>query len=188
VEQRRIIRGTLASSRYFIAIAVVGLFIASVTLHVFQTIAVVRVIIDTVLDGHVDDTVTKHLAVEFISAADVYLLGTVLYIVALGLYELFVDPELPMPQWLRIETLDDLKERLIGVIIVLLGVSFVGHVVEWTGDRNILYLGTAVALVIAALGFILGFAMPQLHAKAHQHPHDGDPDWSDAETTKDVVK
>jgi uncharacterized membrane protein YqhA len=154
-----VVRQVLASTRFFIAIAAVGMFLASVSLLVFGTIAVARTTIDAIREGHIDDKVVKHLSVEYISLADVYLLGTVLYIVALGLYELFVDPDLPMPDWLRIETLDDLKHRLIGVIIVLLGVSFVGFVVEWDGDKDIVYLGISIALVIGALGFILAFAM-----------------------------
>src|SRR5262245_61288458 len=130
---RDYVRRILSSTRYFIAVAAVGMFLASVSLLVFGSIAVVRTTFDAIREGHVDDKVVKHLAVEYIGLADAYLLGTVLYIVALGLYELFIDPDLPMPGWLRIETLDDLKHRLIGVIIVLLGVSFVAVVVEWDG-------------------------------------------------------
>lgn len=162
------IRRVLASSRYFIALSSLGMFIASVALHIFGTIAVVEIIWDTTADGDISEKVVKHLAVEFIGLADAFLLGTVLYIVALGLYELFVDPDLPMPGWLRIETLDDLKERMIGVIIVMLAVTFAGYIVEWDGDTNILYLGAAVALVIAALGFVLAFAM--------RHGSSGTPD------------
>jgi uncharacterized membrane protein YqhA len=79
----------------------------------------------------------------------------VLYIVALGLYQLFIDHNLPLPRWLKVNDLTDLKRDLIGVVVVLLGVSFLGEVVNWEGDNNVLPLGAAVALVIAALGFIL---------------------------------
>ena len=80
------------------------------------------------------------------------LLGTVLYIVALGLYDLFVDPGLPVPAWLHICSLDDLKSKPTQVIVVLLGVTFLGAAVEWDGGTDILELGVAVALVITALG------------------------------------
>ena len=82
---------------------------------------------------------------------DLFLLGTVLYIVAVGLYELFVDPGLPMPPWLRIATLDDLKERLLGVVVVLLAVTFLGSAVTWDGSANILALGLAVGAVVGAV-------------------------------------
>jgi uncharacterized membrane protein YqhA len=75
--------------------------------------------------------------------------------VALGLYQLFIDQSLALPRWLKVNDLSDLKRDLIGVVVVLLGVSFLGEVVNWEGQRELLPLGAAVAVVIAALGFIL---------------------------------
>jgi uncharacterized membrane protein YqhA len=75
--------------------------------------------------------------------------------VALGLYQLFIDQSLVLPRWLKVNDLSDLKRDLIGVVVVLLGVSFLGEVVNWEGESTVLPLGAAVALVIAALGFIL---------------------------------
>jgi uncharacterized membrane protein YqhA len=54
-----------------------------------------------------------------------------------------------------VDDLADLKRDLIGVVVVLLGVSFLGEVVNWEGENDILPLGAGIALVIAALGFIL---------------------------------
>jgi uncharacterized membrane protein YqhA len=102
------------------------------------------------------------LAVELIEITDIILLGTVLYIVALGLYQLFIDRNLPLPHWLKVNDLTDLKRDLIGVVVVLLGVSFLGEVVNWEGESDVLPLGAAVALVIAALGFIL-WLTPKSH-------------------------
>ena len=47
-------------------------------------------------------------------------------------------------------------------MVVLLGVSFLGEVVNWEGESDVLPLGAAVALVIAALGFIL-WLTPKMH-------------------------
>ncbi len=145
----------LASSRFFVAFAALGAFASAVALLVYGVLAVARTVWAAFtacgfsLDG------AKRLAVELIQLTDLFLLGTVLYIVALGLYELFVDPDLPVPPWLRIASLDDLKAKLIQVVVVLLGVSFLGSVVEWNGDEAIIELGAAVAVVIAAFGLIL---------------------------------
>ena len=149
------VRRTVASSRFFIAIAVLGTFVAAVALLVYGALAVAEIVWDTIAAGEVSASGAKQLAVDFIELIDVFLLGTVLYIVALGLYELFVDPALPVPTWLRVDSLDDLKAKLIQVVVVLLGVSFLGSVVEWNGDAAIIELGAAVALVIAAFGLIL---------------------------------
>jgi uncharacterized membrane protein YqhA len=149
------VRRILASSRYFIAAAVLGSFLSSVVLILTGVIAVVEVALEAIRHPATDVAEAKHFAVDFIQMTDVFLLGTILYIVALGLYELFVDPELPMPGWLRIRDLDDLKERLIGVIIVLLGVTFLGSAVTWDGTDDILSYGIAIAVVILALALVL---------------------------------
>ena len=52
-------------------------------------------------------------------------------------------------------SLDDLKVRLLGVVVVLLAVTFLGEEVTWNGSINIVALGIAVGLVLFALGFIL---------------------------------
>lgn len=148
-------RGALASSRYLIAIAVIGTFLSSIVLIVSGLVSVVSITIDTVREQDTGLDTSKHLAVDFLQLVDIFLLGTVLYIIALGLYELFIDDSLPMPRWLVIETFDDLKEKLIGVIIVLLGVSYLGLAVTWSGSGNILELGVATAAVILALAVAL---------------------------------
>jgi len=163
------IRRILASSRFFIAVAVLGSFISSVVLIVAGVIAVVDITLEAGRHPRTDVAEAKAFAVEFIELTDVFLLGTILYIVALGLYELFVDPDLPMPGWLVIRDLDDLKERLIGVIIVLLGVTFLGSAVTWSGDRDIIYYGAAIAVVILALTVML-WVSAQRHRRDHNEP------------------
>ncbi len=39
-----------------------------------------------------------------------------LYIIAIGLYELFIDSRIPVPPWLRIDDIDDLKHKLVSVM------------------------------------------------------------------------
>jgi uncharacterized membrane protein YqhA len=149
------VRRVLASSRYFIVAAVLGSFLSAVVLILAGVVAVVDSAWKAIRHPRTDVAEAKKLAVDFIQMTDVFLLGTVLYIVALGLYELFVDADLPMPGWLQIHDLDDMKERLVGVIIVLLGVTFLGSAVTWTGGAEILQYGTAIAIVIIALSLQL---------------------------------
>ncbi len=149
------LRRVLAGSRYLIIIAVIGTFLASIAVLVYGAFTVVTTIFDVFTHGGFTTTGAKHLAVDDIELIDLFLLGTVLYIVALGLYDLFINDKLPMPHWLEIVNLDDLKETLLRVIIVLLAVTFLGYVVNWDGNSNILDLGIAVGLVLFALGFLL---------------------------------
>lgn len=45
---------------------------------------------------------------------------------------------------------------LIGVVIVVLGVLFLGEVAAWDGERDLLRYGAGIALVIGALTYFLG--------------------------------
>ena len=52
-----------------------------------------------------------------------FLIGTVLYITAVGLYQLFVK-EIDFPAWLKVESTEELETNLIGVTVVVLAVNF----------------------------------------------------------------
>lgn len=148
------LRRILARSRYLIVIAVIGSFLSSVIVLVYDFITVLGIAFNIVAHPIFDVSEGKRLAVESIEVIDLFLLGTVLYIVALGLYELFIDESLPTPSWLVITSLDDLKTRIIGVIIVLLAVTFLAEVVSGDGS-NVLALGVGIGIVLFALGYIL---------------------------------
>jgi uncharacterized membrane protein YqhA len=145
----------LSSSRYIILIAVLCAFVAALTLLVVAGIETTQLVIKS-FTSEVDGKSVKLLAVSFVEIIDILLLGTVFYITSLGLYELFIDEQLPTPTWLHITQLDDLKSKLIGVVVVILAVAFLGQVVSWDGSQTILALGAAIALVIAAITFFLG--------------------------------
>jgi uncharacterized membrane protein YqhA len=156
------LRRILAGSRFLVIIAVLGSFLAAVAILVYGGLTVIGIIIDVFSHGLFTPDGSKHLAIESIEAIDLFLLATVLYIIALGLYELFVQ-SLPMPSWLEITSLDDLKSKLIGVVIVMLAVTFLGEVVSWDGTTNILALGFAVGIVLFALAFYLNVGFQSRH-------------------------
>jgi len=144
-----------SSSRYFAAFAVLGTFLAAVTLYVYGTLVVIQLIWSTIAEYRISVEGVKHLQVVFIEMTDVFLLGTVLFIVAFGLYQLFVQPDLPLPPWLRIKNLDQLTERLIEVVGVLLSVTFLAFAVEGLREASLIEFGASVAVVIAALSLLL---------------------------------
>ena len=88
----------------------------------------------------------KHVAITSIELIDLFLISTVLYIVSLGLYSLFIDNKLPLPHWLEITNFNDLERRLLSVIVVLLAVTFLGIVVD----------GISVIIVLWRRAFLLG--------------------------------
>ena len=93
--------------------------------------------------------------IQAIEIVDLFLLATVVQVVSLGLYQLYFREDLQLPNWLRIDDLDDLKSKLVGVSITVLAVFFLGKAITWDAGIDILYLGGAAALVIAALTYFL---------------------------------
>ena len=175
------LRRILSGSRYLVLIAVIGSFLASLIVLVYGGLTVINVGFDAFSHGGFNIDGAKHLSVEVIEVIDLLLLGTVRYLVALGLYELFIDETLPTPTWLVIVSLDDLKARLVSVIIVLLAVTFLAEVVNWDKSPNILYLGIAVGLVLLALGYILSRSVLTEHAKPQDKADTGQAEKRDSE-------
>jgi len=149
------LRRVLASSRYIVFIAILGTFVASFALMLYEAVVVAEVVGDVVRKGSISSEAGKTLAVALIEAIDVFLIAIVAYIIGLGLYALFVDDTLPLPRWLEVHDLDDLKGHLVSVVIAVLAVLFLREAVARAGDLDLLRLGAALALMIAALTFFL---------------------------------
>jgi len=101
---------------------------------------------------------------------DGYLLATVLLIFSLGLYELFIskidraeDSE-TSSNVLLIHSLDDLKNRLAKVILMILIVKFFEHAIAMTfaSPLDLVYLALGIALI--GLALYLSHAAEQRHA------------------------
>jgi uncharacterized membrane protein YqhA len=150
-----VLRPILNASRYLVIAAVVGALAASLALFVYGLAETALVIAQAIAKAEVSSKGAKALALEFIEIVDLFLLGTVLLMISLGLYELFINSDLVLPEWLQIRTFDDLKMKLVGVVIVVLAVLFLGQVVAWDGERDLLRFGAGIALVIAALTYFL---------------------------------
>jgi uncharacterized membrane protein YqhA len=98
----------------------------------------------------------------FLLDIDLFLIGATLLLAAIGLYELFVREirleEGPrMPAWLEMHDLNDLKARVIAMIVLVLAVTFVEMAFEISDGTKVLELGGGIALVIIALTAFLKF-------------------------------
>ncbi len=142
----------LENSRYVVLVGIMGTFLAPLALFLFGLAGVISAIWDGLAGSNpFSSSNIKELSIVLVNAIDIFLLATVVYIIALGLYELFIDESLNLPRWLEVHTLDDLKSRLLGVIVVLLPVTFLGKLVEWKQGQDILWLGLAVGAVLIAI-------------------------------------
>lgn len=151
VSQRGFARRVPTYTRFLIGIPVLGLLAGAVTLTGVAAVETIGVITH-VVSGALNE---KGAVLDFIELADVFLLATVLYIMALGLYELFIDDTIPLPAWLQIHSLDDLKSKLVGVVAVVLAVSFLGAVIKGVEPLSLMYEGVGIAAVVAAMGYFL---------------------------------
>jgi uncharacterized membrane protein YqhA len=149
---RRTFQRVVGWSRYIIVIDVVGLFLAFVALMISSVWHTVAIIWQAASTGDVDQ---KMLVGKLVQQADTALLAAVFYVIALGLYSLFVSDDIPMPKWLRVRNLGDLKELLASVVIVVVAVIFLGFALTWDGVENLLIIGLSSAAVIAALAAFL---------------------------------
>lgn len=147
----RAARRITSHTRFLASIPAVGLFICAVVLAVATLVHVIIAVYE-LCTGAVD---LAHLSIEFVEYADLFLLSVALYILSLGLICLFVSDRIPLPCWLEFHDFDDLKERLASVICIMLGVYFLGYILEGHTGTDTLWLGLASAIIIVALGFFV---------------------------------
>lgn len=106
----------------------------------------------------IDDGAENPVAiVRLLTAIDVFLLGTVLLILAVGLIELFITP-LRLPQWLVIKELGDLKGKLIDVIQLVAAIKLLEKLVVDKDALDVLWYGIAVTLLITSLAAVKHFS------------------------------
>jgi uncharacterized membrane protein YqhA len=140
----------LNSSRYVVIVAVIGSLLAALVSLVYGGIQTILVVINIFQVG-ISQKLIKGLTVSFIEVIDLFLIGIVFYIISLGLYELFIDESLELPTWLIIHSFDDLKGKLISGMIVIMGVYYLGVLINMDGQTNILNLSISISLIITAL-------------------------------------
>jgi uncharacterized membrane protein YqhA len=157
----------VASSRFFVLIATLSLFLAFMAVMVSTMIVTVTTILHAMGINH-EGMSQNEMIGKLIKQADYALLATVLYVLALGLYSLFVDDRVPMPAWLRIHDLGQLKELLAGVVVVAIAVIFLGQALTWDGTSDLLAPGLASAAVIAALALFLWQAARERHMDSEE--------------------
>ena len=113
--------------------------------------------VTTIVDVVTKGTKLKLTIVEILTAVDAILLGTVLLVIGYGLYELFIDEDLEVPPWLQVQDLDDLKSKLIGVVVAIISVIFVGVFVDTDRAADVISYGVGAGALVTGLA-IFAFA------------------------------
>jgi uncharacterized membrane protein YqhA len=150
----------LSLAQLTVLLPVVVLLLSAFGAFVYGTVVVIHFVFDIAAEPF-----AVHNLRLFLTEIDLYLIGATLMIAAFGLYELFVAKvgaaggrrPLPLPAWLEMTDLDDLKARVISMIILVTAVTFADVLLEFHDELDVLYLGTGVAVFIVALTVYLRF-------------------------------
>lgn len=148
-------RRAVSSTRYITLIAVAGSLVGATALLLYEAFVIFDAVANVARSYRLSPKIAKVLAVGLIEALDIFLIAVVAIIIGLGLYVLFIDDTLPLPAWLKIPDLDDLKSQLVSSVIAVLAVLFMREAVGWDGQQDLLGFGVALALVIAVLTLYL---------------------------------
>ncbi len=141
-------------TRYLVIIPIIGLALSAAVLFVAGGIGLVTFLVQnigTYVSGSTADVLPVFGLLEHV---DQFLIGTVLYITALGLYQLFIH-ELPMRDWLKVDSGEDLEVNIVGVIVVVLAIEFLGAVFTGRQGNNLSSFGIGIAVTIAALALFI---------------------------------
>jgi uncharacterized membrane protein YqhA len=144
----------VGATRYLVIIPILGLAIAAAVLFGVGGIGLIVFVIRSLGEsatGHGVAVLPIFGLLEFVHQ---FLIGTVLYITAMGLFQLFIK-DVPLPQWMKTESAEDLETNLVGVTVVVLAIEFLGAVFSGR-QANLLTYGAGIALPIAALALFLG--------------------------------
>lgn len=141
----------IEKTRYLGYIGVISLLFAALAAFgwgVVKTINAISIIISS--SGK-----DPYITVLLIELVDSFLIATALYVFSVSMYELFID-KLALPDWMLAHNLHELKDKLGGVIILVMAVKFLEHLVEWKDPNASLLFAISVAVVSASL-IALGF-------------------------------
>lgn len=161
----KIFESLLWNSRWIVLLAVIFSILAAFGLFYITTYDVITTLEHLLHYGELDAqgraTLKTMTVGHVVGAVDGYLLGTIMLIFALGLYELFIseiDPARGNKQSnniLLINSLDDLKDRLAKVILMILVVIFFENAIELQPENSLDLLYFALGIAFTALGLFL---------------------------------
>jgi uncharacterized membrane protein YqhA len=155
----------LWNSRYVVVVAVVASVVGAFALFYLATVDVAYLVMHLApyagggLSEEARAALRSSTVTHIVEVVDGYLLALVMLIFGLGMYELFVSDidearaSKTSSRILVIESLDDLKNRLAKVILMILIVRLFEHAskMDLGTVLDLLYFGGAIALVGLAL-------------------------------------
>jgi len=143
----------IRTMQFVVGIGIVGCIVMGGAVIIAAVISGMNAILHLVQAQEMNIEVLREVSVEALEVADSVLLGLVLFIVGVGMYQLFftIEDRESLPSWLRVTSLADMKEDIIAVTVVMLGISFLTRVVRWHSGSDIIYYGASIGIVLIPL-------------------------------------
>lgn len=143
---------TLSSSLGLALFPVAFLLLAALAVFVYAVAVLINTLSGVI--GH-PFPVGHHIG-EFLLVFDLFLIGSTALISAIGFYELFigdirVSGHDVLPGWLAMHDLNDLKSRVVSMIVLVLAVTFAEEAVDSPKPLDLLEFGGGITVVIIAL-------------------------------------
>lgn len=157
----------ISRTRYLVLIPIIALAIMSAAMFIFGSVRLVSFIIEGLLGFGTSSDPEVFPIAEVVEFVHQFLVGTVLYITAIGLYQLFIR-DVELPEWLEVRSIEELETNLIGMTVVVLAVNFLGIVFTDVGV-NILDHGIGIGVTIAALSFFIAVRTWSERNKSSKH-------------------
>jgi len=157
--------GAIWRSRFIIILAVVFGLLGAIVLFIVASLDIWHVTVHTfniiVLGGVHPETFHEDMVSGIIGAVDLYLIAVVMFIFSFGLYELFIsDIDEASGQngskLLAISSLDQLKDKIAKVIIMVLVVNFFQRVLhtQFHTPLEMLYFAISIMALAIALNYL----------------------------------
>ncbi len=161
----RLFEGVMWQTRLFVILAVIFGLIGSIVLFVVASMdiwGIASYTFNTIVTHAHPDNFHEDIVSGIIGAVDLYLIAVVMLIFAFGLYELFISDidvangDGKSDKILNITSLDQLKDKIAKVIIMVLIVSFFQKVLhmEYKTALDMLYFALSIALLSIGLYYL----------------------------------
>ncbi len=162
----RVFEGVIWRSRFIVILAVVFGLIGAFVLFIVASMDIWGVAVytfNTIVTHAHPDKFHEDIVAGIIGAVDLYLIAVVMFIFSFGLYELFISEideamgsDDKTSKILAITSLDQLKDKIAKVIVMVLVVSFFQKVLhmEYSTALEMLYFALSIAALAIGLYFL----------------------------------
>ena len=161
----KLFESVMWKTRLFILLAVVFGLIGAMILFVVASVDIFEVMkytFNVYINGLHPDDFHEVIVSKIIGAVDLYLIAIVMLIFAFGIYELFIskievaENKETGNNILAISSLDQLKDKIAKVIIMVLVVGFFQRVLhmEYTTALEMLYFALSIMVIAIGLYFL----------------------------------